>query len=162
MWKIILMLIMLFSILDAEIIQSNEINVNNKLNTYLFNLLINQKSVFDGKNHYVKEFDKSFDMLISKSVFNNSKEEQKNLKKRLLSGPANTPKIFEDSITHKFYFLYDACQAHQCDIINMLLLYDVKSKHMYALINDKSGQELLGELSKEEEKFIRVIRYEND
>lgn len=159
MLKSILMVLMLSITSYAAMMQKSESYLDSKLNTHLFNLLINQKSVINGKNNYVKEFDKLFDNLISNSSFNKTKEEQKNLKKRLLSGPANTPKIYEDSLTHKLYFLYDACQAHQCDIINMLLLYDANNKRMCALINDHAGQELLGEPSKEEEEFIKFISF---
>jgi hypothetical protein len=130
-----------------------------RYDTELFNLLINQKNIIDGKNRFDGEFSTSFDKLLKPASAVKTKKDLSFLRKRLLSGPEGRPKFL--TAFGKNYFYYDACQAHACDQTNLSLLYDAESKVMHAILVVNGVSQLLGKPSPEEVKLLGQLKSEH-
>jgi hypothetical protein len=113
-------------------------------NTYLFNLLTNKKSLVDGKNHYRRTFDQSFDAMLATSNLAKSSPSAVPLKKRLLSGPQPEPVLVRQKNNRLQYVIYEACQAHACDITKLTVLYSPDLKKMLGRLHLDGKIEYLG------------------
>lgn len=67
--------------------------------TQLFNLVVDDADVLDGKNYYQAGFAKQFDALLASSSLAKADKTRVPLKKRLLSGPAPQPALLADPAT---------------------------------------------------------------
>lgn len=122
--------------------------------TYLFNLLIDQKSLIDGKNHYDPDFARRFDALLVNSVLAKTAAPGVALKKRLLSGPAPEPVVLQDASSLRRYVGYAACQAHACSDTHLRLLYAPASKAMVGRLALAGKVEFLGKPSPAERALL--------
>lgn len=112
--------------------------------TQLFSLLINKPSPVDGKNHYQKKFDQSFDALLAQSQLAKASKVATPLKKRLMSGPQPDAAVVTDKAGGRQYLYYEACQAHACEDTSMALLYAPTSGNMRARLHIDGKDEYLG------------------
>lgn len=129
--------------------------------TQLFNLLINKKSLVDGKNHYRKDFDKAFDALLAQSRLAKADDVPVPLKKRLLSGPAGEPETVSEPGSGRQFLFYKACQAHACDETNLGLLYEVATGNMVGVLRLDGKTEYLGNPAQPEKALLDKLKTKN-
>jgi hypothetical protein len=125
-----------------------------RYNTYLFNLLMNKKSLEDGKNHYQKAFDDSFSAMLGSSLLAKATPSRVSLRKRLLSGPQPEAALVQDKGNGRQYIYYEACQAHACDETNLSVLYAPSSRAMLGRLYLNGQVEYLGNPTPAEKKLL--------
>lgn len=113
-------------------------------NTQLFNLVLNQKSPADGKNHYQKQFDTAFDGLLAQSKLAKAASNGVPLKKRLLSGPQPEGVPLQEKGSGQHYLYYESCQAHACSDTSLAVLYAPASNAMLGRLHLDGKDEYLG------------------
>lgn len=123
-------------------------------NTQLFSLLLNQKSPVDGKNHYQKAFDLSFDAMLAQSALARGAKAGVPLKKRLLSGPQPDAVVVPDASGTRQYVRYEACQAHACEETKLVVLYAPASQAMFGRLHLDGKDEYLGHPSAAETALL--------
>ncbi|KVK75239.1 hypothetical protein WT01_02650 [Burkholderia cepacia] len=79
-------------------------------------------------------------------------QDSKTLRKRLLSGPATEGGLWK--IGESREWLYHLCQAHQCNVTNVALLYDEQSHRMAGRLLYRCESKWLGNPSAAERALI--------
>ncbi|NHV26440.1 hypothetical protein [Burkholderia sp. D-99] len=79
-------------------------------------------------------------------------QDSKTLRKRLLSGPATEGALWQ--IGESREWLYHLCQAHQCNVTNVALLYDEQSHRTAGLLLNRCEPKWLGNPSAAERALI--------
>jgi hypothetical protein len=126
--------------------------------TELFNLLGNRANIGTGKNSFNPAFFASFNSLLREAKFAQGGKQLAFLRKRLLSGPEPGPRFL--SASGKTYFYYEACQAHACDVSNISLLYETRSKSMRAILLLDGVEEFLGNPTAPEVEMLKRLKSE--
>ena len=122
--------------------------------TELFNLVRKEPNILDGKVYYQPDFARQFDALLAGSRLVMADKAGVPMKKRLLSGPAEPPSLQRDPATGRQWLLYEACQAHRCNEVSLLLLYDTVTRRMVGKLQLDKQSELLGAPSAGEERLL--------
>ena len=122
--------------------------------TQLFNLVMNKRSLVDGKNHYQKSFDQRFDAMLASSTLAKQQPSTVSLKKRLLSGPQPDAVLVRDKRSGHEYVVYQACQAHACDATSLAVLYAPDSQAMSGRLNMHGKVEYLGNPGNAEKNLL--------
>ena len=122
--------------------------------TQLFNLVMNKKSLVDGKNHYQKSFDQRFDAMLASSALAKQQPATVSLKKRLLSGPQPDAVLVRDKTSGREYVVYQACQAHACDETSLAVLYAPVSQAMSGRLTMHGKVEYLGNPGNAEKSLL--------
>lgn len=127
-----------------------------------FNLLVNKRSLIDGKNHFSQKISHAFDELLLKTSAIKSKKDFEELRQRLLSGPAPKPRFYKNSVTQSEYIFYEICQAHACNTTNLIMLYAPRSQSMAIRLSINEKVEFLEDKSASTrlclESVIRKLR----
>lgn len=122
--------------------------------TQLFNLLLDQKSPVDGKNHYQAKFDKAFNAMLAQSASAMRGNPGVSLRKRLLSGPQPDPIVLRNKTSGQHYVYYEACQANMCDATRLAVLYAPASNTMLGKLHLDGKDEYLGNPDASEKKML--------
>jgi hypothetical protein len=145
---------LLWVIAASAAAQTNDAASAAPYNTELFNLLLDQKSPVDGKNHYQKQFDTAFNTMLAQSALAKSGNPGVSLRKRLLSGPQAEAIILRNKVSGQLYVYYEACQAHMCDETRLAVLYAPASNAMLGKLHLDGKDEYLGNPGASEKRLL--------
>jgi len=145
---------LLWMIAASAAAQSTDAESSSPYNTQLFNLLLDQKSPVDGKNHYQKQFDTAFNTMLAQSALAKSGNPGVSLRKRLLSGPQAEAIVLRNKVSGQHYVYYEACQAHMCDETRLAVLYAPASNAMLGRLHLDGKDEYLGNPGASEKRLL--------
>jgi hypothetical protein len=134
--------------------QSNDATSAAMYDTQLFNLVLDQNSPVDGKNHYQPKFDTAFNAMLAQSALAKRGNPGVSLRKRLLSGPQPDAIILRNKGGGQSYVYYEACQAHTCDATRLAVLYAPASNTMLGKLHLDGKDEYLGNPDASERKML--------